>query len=191
MPRLGDRWKYQLLDGKRPVGNVIVEVIDARGKIVKERITRDDEKGFVAERNVDAEFNPVRYQEVVTLPGGFQLAEISPYAPAGRDLKLGQQWSNIPVTLFLGWYGKKKFLMQGKIVKQETVRVPAGEFNTLLMEAGVKENLGQSVIKITTKYWYAPHLMRTVKMSLQIESSVSIWNSNAENYELVAFDPAK
>jgi len=191
MPRVGDRWKYRLIDGKRAVGTILIEVIDARGKTAEERITFEDKKGFFAERNVDAEFKPIRFQEIVPLPGGFQLAEISPYASSDQGPKAGQQWSDIPVSLLLVWYGKRKFLLQAKIIRQETVRVPAGEFNTMLMEAVARENLGSSIVKITTRHWYAPQIMRTVKMSLHIEFSVGAFASSVETYELVAFEPAK
>ncbi len=191
MPRTGDRWKYKLIDGKRPVGIVVVEIVDTRGKTVKERITREDDKKFLAERSVDAEFNPIRFQDVVTTPGGYQLSEISPYASPDQGPKASQRWPDIPVSLLLVWYGKKKFLTQARTVTQETVRVPAGSFNAMLVEAVVNENLGSSFVKITCRYWYAPEMKRTVKMSLQIEYTVSAVNSAAEIYELVAFEPAK
>ncbi len=191
MPRTGDRWKYKLIDGKRAAGTVVIEVVEVRGKSVKERITREDEKAFLAERVVDAEFHPIRFQDVITTPGGFQLAEISPYASPDQGPKAGQRWPDIPVSLLLVWYGKKKFLMQARTVKQETIVVPAGSYFATLMEAVVKENLGSSFVKITCKYWYAPEMKRAVKMSLQVEYTVGAVNGAAENYELVAFEPAK
>jgi hypothetical protein len=190
-PRVGDRWKYRLIDGKRAVGTVIIDAVEVRGKTVRERITREDEKSFRMERTVDAEFNPVRFQEIVSLPGGYQLSEISPYASPDQGPKAGQRWNDIPVSFLLVWYGKKKFLMQARVVRQENIRVPAGSFNAMLMEAVVKENLGSSVVTITCKYWYAPEMKRAVKMSLQMEYTVGAVNSAAEIYELVAFEPAK
>jgi len=50
LPRVGDRWKYKLIDGKQTVGTVVVEITDVRGKTVTERITREGQKGFLAER---------------------------------------------------------------------------------------------------------------------------------------------
>jgi S1-C subfamily serine protease len=190
-PHVGDRWRYRLIDGKRAVGTLAIHVVEVRGKSVRERITREDEKSFRMERTVDAEFNPVRFQEIVTLPGGYQLSEISPYASPDQGPKAGQRWHDIPVSFLLVWYGKKKFLMQARAVRHENVRVPAGSFNAMLMEAVVKENLGSSLVKITCKYWYAPEMKRAVKMSLQLEYSVGAVNSAAEIYELIAFEPAK
>ena len=191
MPRVGDRWKYKLIDGKRPVGTVVVEIVEARDKFARERITREDDRKFIAERSVDAEFNPLRFQEVITHPGGFQLAEISPYAPGGDVPKLHQSWPDMPLSLMLTWVGKHKFLMHTKVIRKETVRVPAGQFDATLIEAGANENMGTFFVKVTCKYWYAAEVKRSVKMSLQIEYSLSAINSNAEIYELMAFEPAK
>ena len=191
LPRLGDRWKYRLLDGKRAVGTLVVEIAEVRNKSVRERITREDEKKFLAERTVEAEFNPVRFQEIVTHTGGYQLAEISPYAGSGQEFKPGQQWSDIPVSLQLVWYGKHRFLTRAKVVKQEAVRVPAGQFNATLVEATASENLGSSIVKVTCRFWYVPEFKRSVKMTLQIDYSVTVMSSGSEAYELMAFEPAK
>ena len=191
MPRIGDRWKYRLFNGKRAVGTVVVEITDTRGKIVTERITREDEKGFLAERNVTAEFNPVKFQEVVTLPGGFQLTEIAPYAPPGQDIRPGQKWPALPVTLMLTWYGKKKFLTEATVVGQEKIKVPAGTFDTIRVEAKALENFGSSIVKVNCNYWYSVEAMRSVKMSVEINYSVGVMNSSAETYELISFEPAK
>ena len=191
MPRTGDRWKYKLFEGKRAAGTIVIDIAEVRGKTVKERITREDEKAFRAERMVDGEFNPVKFQEVITLPGGFQLSEISPYSSSEQGPKAGQRWQDIPVSLLLVWYGKKKFLLDARTVKQETVRVPAGTFTATLVEAVVKENLGSSVVTITCNYWYAPEVKRAVKMSLNIQHTVGALNSAPEIYELISFESAK
>jgi hypothetical protein len=189
--RVGDRWKYKLIDGRRSVGTVVIEIVEARDKFARERITREDDKKFVAERTVDADFNPIRFQEVITHSGGLQLAEISPYMPEGQELKQFQQWSDIPVSLLLVWYGKHKFTMQARVIGPQTVRVPAGQFNATLIEAGTNENLGTSIVKVTCRFWYAPEVKRTVKMTLQVEHSLSTINGTSETYELTAFEPAK
>lgn len=189
--RVGDRWKYKLIDGKRPVGTVVVEIVDAREKFAKERITREDDRKFMAERTVDAEFNPIRFQEVITHTGGLQLAEISPYLRDDQELKKSQQWSDIPVSLLLVWSGKHKFMMQARVIGPQSVRVPAGQFNATLVEASTTENLGSNIVKVTCRYWYAPEVKRTVKMTLLVENSVPAINGTSETYELTAFEPAK
>ena len=76
-------------------------------------------------------------------------------------------------------------------MKQQKVRLPAGEFNATLVEATGKDYFVQTSVKVTCRFWYAVQLRRSVKMSLQVDQSVGTNNSNPETYELVAFEPAK
>jgi hypothetical protein len=188
-PNAGDRWRYKLIDGKRPVGVVNIEVLDVKGYRVKERVTRDDAKGFIAERDVDWTFEPQRFQKMVTLPGGFQMAEISPYAAQGAGIGVGQRWSNISGVFLATHYGKRQILAEARVLGQETVRVPAGQFNAWRMEAVSRNQWGSGTVKITCNYWYAPEMMRTVKMTVEIEYQINVPKST-EIYELVAFEPA-
>ncbi len=165
--------------------------MDVRGNTVKERITRDDEKSFVAERTVDAAFKPSRFQDPVTISGGFQIEEMSPYVIADQDLKAGQRWKDIPATFQLNQVGKKTLLMQAVVVKQEKVRVPAGEFDTTLVEATGKDYFVQSSVKVICRFWYSAQMKRSVKMSLLVDYSVSTLNGSPETYELTAYEPAK
>lgn len=189
-PRVGDRWKYRLLDGGRPVGTVVVELTETRNNSVQERITREDERKLLVERVVDAQFNPIRFLDAVTSPGGFQLAEMSPYVSAEQGPKPGQRWTNIPAS-FQFKSGRKSILMQAKVVKQERVRVPAGEFDTTLVEATGNDNSASIYVRVTCRFWYAAKVKRSVKMSLSIAYDISALNGNAEIYELTAFEPAK
>ncbi len=192
-PRIGDRWKYKLIDGKRNAGTVVVEIIDARGRMVTERITKEDQKGFVAERKVIAEFDPIKFQDIVTLPGGYQLTEIAPYVPLGQALRAGQQWQDLHVTLLLAGYGygKQKFETKARVIGREKIRVPAGEFDTMRVQATGVQNLGSSVVKINCNYWYGLNAMRAVKMSLDIIYSNAAFKLNPESYELVSFEAGR
>lgn len=195
LPRVGDRWKYRLIDGKQSVGTVVVEITDVRGKTVSERITKEGEKGFLAERNVGVatEFNPLKFEDVVTLPGGYQLTEFSPYVALGQELRAGQHWQDLQVTLLLAGYGygKQKFQMQARVVGREKIRVPAGEFDTMRVEATGVQNLGSSVVKVNCNYWYSLNAMRSVKMSLDIIYSNAAFKLNPESYELVSFEAGR
>jgi nicotinamide mononucleotide (NMN) deamidase PncC len=193
LPRVGDRWKYKLIDGKQTVGTVVVEITDVRGKTVTERITREGQKGFLAERSVSVavEFNPLKFEDVVTLPGGYQLTEIAPYVPLGLDMKAGQRWQGLPVTAMLPWYGKKKFMTDARVAGREKVRVPAGVFDTMRVQATGEENFGTSIVKINLNYWYSVDSMRTVKMSLETKNSLSSNQQNTESYELVSFEAGR
>lgn len=186
-PSVGNRWRYRLIDGKRPVGMMTVEILEARDSKIKERVTRDDWKGFIAEREVDSEFGPKRFQEIITLPGGFQLAEISPYVPAEPSLTQGQVWPDISGVLLATNYGKRRILAEARVVGRETVNVPAGTFDTWHVQAVSNNQWGGAAVKFTFNYWYAPKMLRAVKMSAEIDYQVTAPNS-AEIYELVAFD---
>lgn len=193
LPRVGDRWKYRLIDGKRSVGIVSIEVIDARGKFLRERITREDEKKFMAERNVDAAFNPAKFQDIVSLPGGFQLTELAPYLPLGQEMRAGQRWQGLPVTLLLGGYGygKQAFEAEATVIGREKVKVPAGTFDTVHVQAKSQKSMGSDLVKILCDFWYSENSIRAVKTSLEIKYSNTAFQLNSETYELVSFEPSK
>jgi hypothetical protein len=193
LPRVGDRWKYKLIDGRRAVGTVVVEIVEARGKLVRERITRENERGFQAEREVDADFNSVKFRDVVPLPGGYQFTEMAPYVPLGQEIRVGQNWQGLPVTLLLGGYGygKQRFETESRVIGREKVRVPAGTFDATHVQATAQKNLGPDQIRVFFDYWYNQESVRTVKMSLEIKYSNSAFQSNSEIYELMSFEPAK
>ncbi len=192
MPRIGDRWKYRLLDGKQAVGIVVVEIVDARDRTVNERITRQDQKGFFAERGVAAEISTAKFQDIVTLPGGYQLTEIAPYVALGQDISASQLTSGLPVTLLLGGYGygKQQFQTETRVMGPERVQVPAGSFDAVRVQVTGRKSMGSNLIKIMCNYWYSRDSMRTVKMSLEIKYSSAAFQSNSETYELVSFESA-
>ena len=193
LPRVGDRWKYKLIDGKLTVATVVVEIADVRGKTVTERITREGQKGFLAERSVSVavNFNPLKFEDVVTLPGGYEPTEIAPYVPLGLDMKAGQRWEGLSVTATLPWYGKKKFMTDARVAARGKVRVPAGVFDTMRVQATAEENFGPSIVKINLNYWYSVDSMRTVKMSLETKNSLGTNQQNTETYELVSFEAGR
>jgi len=192
LPRVGDRWKYKLIDGKRAIANLVVEITDIRGKTVTERITREGQKDFMAERSVSVavEFNPLKFQDVVTLPGGYQLSEIAPYVPLGQEMRAGQNWQELPITLLLAGYGygKQKFQTEARVIAREKLRVPAGVFDTTHVQATGQKSMGSDLVRIICDYWYSPDSMRTVKMSLDIKYSNSSFTPNSESYELLSFE---
>jgi S1-C subfamily serine protease len=191
MPRTGDRWKYRLLDGRRVVGTVVVEIVDARGKVVNERITREGEKGFLAERSVVTGVDAAKVQDVVTLPGGYQLAELAPYVPLGQPMETEDSWHGLPVTLLLGGYGygKQKFQADARVTGREKVKVPAGTFDTVRVQLTSEKSIASDIVRVICNYWYSTESMRTVKMSLEIKYTNKSFQSNSEIYELASFEP--
>src|SRR5262245_14282593 len=107
--KVGERWKYRLSTRGRVLSHVTVEIQDANGDNVKERITVDEFKSYLAQRDMDAAFNPIRFQPAVTLPGGYRLAELAPYLPTGTELKLGQSWQDLTGEVDLSGHGRGTF----------------------------------------------------------------------------------
>jgi len=88
-------------------------------------------------------------------------------------------------------YGKQKFQMAARVVGREKVRVPAGVFDAIRVQATGQKSMGSDVVGINCNYWYSPDFTRAVKMSLEIKYSNSSFTPKPESYELVAFEPAK
>jgi hypothetical protein len=191
MPRTGDRWKYRLLDGRRVVGTVVVEIAEARGKVVNERITREGQKGFLAERSVVTGTDGGKIQDVVTFPGGYQLAELAPYAEFGEPVTTKNSWQGLPVTLLLGGYGygKQKFQVDARVAGREKVKVPAGTFDAVRVQLTGEKSIALDTVRVVCNYWYSTESMRTVKMSLEIKYTNKSFQSNSEIYELASFEP--
>jgi hypothetical protein len=193
IPRVGDRWKYRLLDGKRPAATVVVEIIDARGQIVSERVTREGQPGFSVERSITVGPRTTRLPEIVTMPGGFQLTELAPYVPLGQTMPTEERWTGLPVSLRLGayGYGRQTFETQARVVGRERITVPAGKFDTVRVQMTGEKSIALDLVRIICTYWYSEDSMRTVKMSLEIRYTNKIYQTNPEIYELVAYEPAK
>lgn len=189
--KVGSRWKYKLTDVRRPAGVITVEVIEQRGKLINERITADGEKSFFAERSVDADFSPSRFQQTVTLPGGFQMTEISPYAAPNVEFRPGQTWKDISGRYLLQHIGNQQFLAELKVVGKETVRVPAGSFEAWKLEATSVNVWSGTTVRMKFTYWYAPEMSRTVKMMTETSTQVSANGVGKDIYELMSYEPGK
>lgn len=191
MPQLGEKWTYSMIHGKRRVGTVTVEITELRYARVRERITSDRSKSFTFERDVDVGFKPVRFQALVVLPGGYQIAEVSPYSEPGSGFAAGQRWSDVSGEYALQGSARKTGLSEMRVVGQERVRVPAGEFNAWKVETS-SERMAYNGVFFSMKcmFWYAPEMKRAVRMNIVTESSVAVISNN-ELYELLAYEPAK
>jgi serine protease Do len=191
LPSVGDRWSYRLSHRAQAIGTVTVEIVEAKASRVKERITFAGFKSYFVERAVETSFSPTRYEPPLVLPGGYQLMEIAPYFPAGTEITVGQVWSALPAELNILGAGRARFTSDARVVRQETVRVPAGEFEAWRVETvSNKLNQGGGATSFRCTFWYAPKMMRTVKMNIVIDS-LQLAASGDETYELSAFQRAK
>ena len=188
--RVGDRWKYNFSDHGKVAGSVTVEIIESSGRKVRERFTREGYKGFVAERDVEAIFSAGRFLTPIAFPGGYLLSEIAPYLPPGTTLKPGQVWEGVPGIFFISDTGKITLVSQVRVVKQETVRVPAGAFVSWRVETESEVSISWSRANVKCTYWYSSEMKRTIKMTIDTIASLSA-NSGSEAYELASFDPGK
>ena len=188
--KVGDRWKYKFSDRGRDVGSVTVEIMEYSGRRVRERVTREGYKGFAAERDVEVVFSPSRFLAPIALPGGYLLTEIAPYLPSGTELKAGQLWDGVPGIFFISDTGKITLVSQVRVMKQETVQVPAGTFPSWRIETESEVSNSWSRAKIRCTFWYSPGMKRTIKMTIDTIALLTA-NSGSEAYELVSFDPGK
>jgi hypothetical protein len=189
-PRAGDRWIYSLSSANRSQGTVQIEILDSTSRRVTERVSRAGYPDFAKERSIDWVFNPRQFQEIVTLPGGYLLAEIAPYFPSGTPLAVGDTWKNIPGRFVLPHAGTKNFVLNARVAAQETVRLPAGDFDTWRIEVLSEPEVGQHPSRVRCTFWYSPQYRRTVKINLKVESPF-IGAQADDTYTLVAYERAQ
>lgn len=187
----GDRWIYRLSDRGRTIRNITVQIVEVNGTRVRERITVEKFNGFAAERTVDAGFAPVRFQPPAVLPGAYQLAEMAPYFPPGTPLAVGQQWKQLPSDFSVQPLGMNSLLSDARVVKRERIHVPAGQFDAWKVESiSTPVHYNGNLITMKCAFWYAPDMVRTVKMVVLAESTYAVGKS-METYELVSFERGK
>jgi serine protease Do len=185
-PAKGDRWNYRLLDGRRPMGIVSVEVTDASNGRVRERITKEGSKEFSVERETSPEFTTNAFLPTVVLPGGYRLLELSAYFPPDASLASGTLRGQIPGELELLGHGKRKVVWNARVAGQERVQVPAGEFQAWKIEATSETDTRHGLMKFTYRIWYSQAMQRAVKIFLDINSPLNIEKST-ESLELANF----
>jgi S1-C subfamily serine protease len=189
--KVGDRWVYRLSDRGRTLRNVTVQIAEVNGTRVREHITVQGFNAFVAEREVDATFNPLRFQPPAVLPGAYQLAEMAPYFPPGTQLTQGQKWKQLPGDFSVQPLGMKSLLSDVRVVKQERVNVPAGQFDAWKVEsASTPVNYNGNLVTMKCTFWYAPAMVRTVKMVLVRDSNYGP-GQGVDTYELLSYEPGK
>jgi hypothetical protein len=175
-------------------GVVTIEILGTGAGKIRERITREGYPGFVAERYVEADFNPTRFQTPVGFPGGYQLWEIAPYFPPGTELAAGKQLGSIDGKFLITGMGERSLVSQARVAGQEKVRVPSGEFTAWRVETVSGSAFGSEKPAITCTFWYSPEHLRTVKMQCETKGSTTPGlnrETDKETYELLRFDSVR
>ncbi len=188
-PAKGDRWSYRLVDGKRAVGKVTIEVVESSPGRVRERVTKEGSAGFSVDREVRPEFETKAFLPLVTLPGGYQLLELSAYFPPGSSLEPGRQLGEISGEVIVKTAGKRRTVWKAKVAKQERIRVAAGEFDTWKIDAETTVSMHYGDVKVRYYVWYSPSMQRAVKTTLDTIWRIAV-ESTSETLELIAFDKA-
>lgn len=185
-PAKGDLWRYRLLDGKRPIGTVNIEIVESGGGRVRERVTRDDSPGFSIEREVSPELSLDAFEPQVNLPGGYQLLDLSAYFPPETDLP-DRLPRYIPGSVRIEQMGVRNLTWSVRLAGREKVRAPAGEFESWRIDATAQEVGPHGPVKIEYRVWYSRAMQRAVKMSLSVDFRVNVGKSS-ETLELAAFE---
>jgi len=194
LQRVGDRWRYSLTDRGIAKGTVTIEIVETSAQKVREHVTREGYPAFSADREVQPGFDPTKFQPLVTLPGGYELLEISPYFPPGTELTVGKSLGQITGTFAIPGVGKTSLLSQAHVASKEKVRVPAGEFTAWRVETVPETTLGPERAVVKCTFWYSPDISRTVKMHVEMKWLTTAdfkREADQDTYELLAFDPAK
>jgi hypothetical protein len=172
LAKVGDNWTYELVEGGKRKGDTItMKVAAIEGDRLQETMTRASVRGFGATRTFKPGFDPEAGIQETELPGSFFLLEFSPYITAEGAPPLGKEWKNVAVDLTLKGSGslRVRTAMNIRVIGEERVRVPAGEFRTVRVEAQSRAYLEArkdgSEPSVVLTYWYSPEVRRAVKVS--------------------------
>jgi hypothetical protein len=188
-PRVGDRWSYALKSGGKRIRTVNVEITEARGSRLRERITVDGFRSFRSDREVSTDAKLDEFLDGVVLPGGYNLVELQPYLPPEMDLAVGKQWENVQTQFLIPMVGRRSVSFNVRSVGREDLKVEAGSYRTVKIEAtAIDRHFQGNLIRIICTYWYASSVSRTVKMSIRYDTEIRTL-ANEDVFELVSAEP--
>lgn len=161
-PAVGDSWTYQYTDvwkgAKGNINRMEVAAIDQSGVHID--IKRAASGSLISTQLFSADMNPIERGGMHFAPSFARYA--FPLAPgkewsseiAGDSSKTGKQWH---------------YVIKGKVLDWEKVRVPAGEFEALkiVVDAQYADATGANGGKLTETVWFVPALNNYVKLDYQ------------------------
>jgi serine protease Do len=188
MPKPGDRWKYRHSYGRQVTGVVTIEIMSVSGSAINERVTFDRSRSFMQLRDIYPQFASDRFQKLVVLPGGYQLAEINPYMPPDAELSPGKIWRDISGEFSVQGASRRTLISEMRVIGRETIEVPAGTFNAWRIET-ISSRLDQNSVSFNVRciYWHAPEMQRAVRIQIVTESPVAVL-TNTETYDLAVLE---
>ena len=181
---VGDSWTYQYTDvWKHQPGNVNridVTGIDADGFLVDVR--RAAGNALVARQRYSREFNPIDRGKMHFAPS---------FGRYAFPLEPGKEWTTNSTAENQDAGKRWRYQVNGKAVGWETVKVAAGEFDAIKVEAVayytidmVNSRSGSGRSKETV--WYAPSVKNFVKMEYE-DTDGAGRTFNRDEWELTAF----
>ncbi len=176
----GDTWTYALLDRRYKTDSITVTVSAVDGNQIEERLALGKTRAFKVRREfrwgMDAEQS---FQEV-ELPGKVFLVDLAPYAAASALPPLGTEWrvEGVRIT-FVGDVPKGATNITVRVAARERIKVPAGEFDTVRIDARTTELWSQGGIRtyLVLSYWYSEAERRFVKAARRQISNQTTFNS--------------
>lgn len=179
------------------VGDVAVYTVDLRAdkRTTEETVTVTSvDQTHIKSKHVRPDRNPPETEGVATLDWAMVVSGASgtrydpPISHFKFPLVVGDRWKSSFVAE--GANFKSKTDLELKVAARETVKTPAGEFDTFKIESeGWINGVSWSgAIRMTDVRWYAPAIGRVVKSEYKDYRNNRLWNDTVT--ELKSFKPA-
>ncbi len=190
--KVGDNWTYSLIEnGKRQVDMVTVAITAVDGDQVQEAVNRVAVRQSATTRTFSARFDPQAAFQEVELPGKYLLVEFSPYFLIAEPPRTGTEWSSPEADLTLDKAAAQRVRtrMSVRVLGQERIQVPAGEFTATRIEA--RSATGTAADRdVVYTYWYSADVRRTIKISRR-QLGAGGGKGSEETLELLGFQQTR
>lgn len=194
-PAAGTTWVYEYIERffSRQKVNLTVHVVRVHDAIVEETVTTSAGGGAAARRLVNA--RDAQFLEHALGSSG-ALVEFAPYLLAGSK---GQAPTDVPSAAGypLGGGGLPGWVVSTQVHDWEQVRVPAGTFRALRIEAVGRRSANFSARSTVTgrfrmSVWYAPEVKRFVRLEHRVWSADAFTPTQIgeEVIELLSYQPS-
>jgi len=163
--KVGDNWTYALLEkGKRQIDLVTFTLVEIDGDEAIEVASLAGDGGQLAKRRFPLGFQEQGDYQELSLLDRFVFGEFSPYV-LPDDLRGGRTIALVrEVPIRFDRSGEAPTVqLQIRSITSEVIRVPAGKFKAVRVEATARNPASRGELLYT--YWYSPDVRRVVKIS--------------------------